>query len=459
VARFRDPDGPRILLSGESGGEGRNFQFACHLVCYDLPPSPSTLEQRIGRLDRLGQHRPVEIHLLAEPGEEAFLADLYQEEIGIFDDPVGGLDALLASLPSELAALRQAPPQAREAFRRELAQRVAAGRKAQREGYDPLLDIRSAALPELEGLTGRALGRLGEDAPEGPAAPIPAAAPGAAASIRESLSLLSRWLEEELEEVSVEVARRAGIDADTDQNVHPFEVAFTFGSHMRIEALPGMAIPEEPETHLGSFWRETAVLREELEWFATGHRLIEALVGLVRDGEAGRSAVFQVAAAPAAGALLCRFQVLLPQPADLEPGARVPSRQASRYLDLAPISLATSLAGGHAVLPGLAEAALAGEPGDGRPPSPLPGSALEGAFGAARREADALFQGRRQAALELLGRHAGAEEERLAAALASGADREIADEALAELREHRRAAAEAIGRARLQLDAAAILAP
>ena len=40
VARFRDPEGPMVLLSGESGGEGRNFQFASHLVCADLPDSP-----------------------------------------------------------------------------------------------------------------------------------------------------------------------------------------------------------------------------------------------------------------------------------------------------------------------------------------------------------------------------------------------------------------------------------
>src|SRR5512138_112825 len=104
VARFRDPEGPMVLLSGESGGEGRNFQFSHHLVCADLPDSPLVLEQRIGRLDRLGQTRPVEIHVVVEPGDEAFLADLYEKEIGIFDEPVGGLDAVLASLPDELEA-------------------------------------------------------------------------------------------------------------------------------------------------------------------------------------------------------------------------------------------------------------------------------------------------------------------------------------------------------------------
>src|SRR5439155_52755 len=50
VARFRDPDGPRVLLSTELGGEGRNFQHCHVLVNYDLAWSPAAIEQRIGRI-------------------------------------------------------------------------------------------------------------------------------------------------------------------------------------------------------------------------------------------------------------------------------------------------------------------------------------------------------------------------------------------------------------------------
>jgi ATP-dependent helicase HepA len=151
--------------------------------------------------------------------------------------------------------------------------------------------------------------------------------------------------------------------------------------------------------------------------------------------------------------------VLLPQAADLEPGARVPSRQASRYLDLAPMALATSLAEGHAVLPGLGDPTAGGEPRDGRPASRTPTASLEAAFRKAAREAEGLLGARRQAALARLARHAEAEEERLSEALAAGAEREIAEEALDELREHRRATEEAIGRARLELDAVAVVVP
>jgi ATP-dependent helicase HepA len=159
---------------------------------------------------------------------------------------------------------------------------VAEGRRAQHEGYDPLLDLRSAALPELARLVSSAFRRLGEEPPED----LGRTGEGT----QEALLALSRTLEEQLEEVCADVGRRVGVDVDTDQNVHPFEVSFTLGAHMRIEALPGMEMPEEPVTYLGSFWRETAVARDELHWFATGHKLVEALVGLVRDGDAGRAA-------------------------------------------------------------------------------------------------------------------------------------------------------------------------
>ncbi len=455
VARFRDPEGPMILLSGESGGEGRNFQFSHHLVCADLPESPLVLEQRIGRLDRLGQSRPVEIHLVVEPGEDAFLADLYEKEIGIFEEPVGGLDAVLASLPEELEALRRKrSAKSREAFRADLAARVAAARKAQHEG-DPLLDIRSASLPELARLARGAFERLGEEPPEGIDGPDPGAV------LQEALVTLSRWLEEELEEVTVEIGHRVGMEVDTDQNVHPFEVAYTLGAGMKIEALPGMQMPEEPVTFLGSFWRETAVARDELQWFATGHKLVEALVGLVRDGDAGRAAALRREWAPRRGALYARFLPELATSADVAPGARVASRQASRYLDLTPISVAVELEGAYRAAPGAA-ARLEAEIEDTSDAKlgPAPASVVDAARAAAEAEARAVLARRAEEAKGLLLAHADGEEERLVeAAFQGGAPRARVEAALALLRQHRDVVGEAISRVKLDLDAVALVVP
>jgi len=64
AAYFADEeDGAQVLICSEIGSEGRNFQFAHHLVLFDLPLNPDLLEQRIGRLDRIGQTQTVQIHV------------------------------------------------------------------------------------------------------------------------------------------------------------------------------------------------------------------------------------------------------------------------------------------------------------------------------------------------------------------------------------------------------------
>lgn len=68
AAWFAEEDGASILLCSEIGSEGRNFQFAHHLVLFDLPRDPEVLEQRIGRLDRIGQTEDVQIHVPYVPG-------------------------------------------------------------------------------------------------------------------------------------------------------------------------------------------------------------------------------------------------------------------------------------------------------------------------------------------------------------------------------------------------------
>ncbi|HAZ14299.1 MAG: hypothetical protein A2X86_18920 [Bdellovibrionales bacterium GWA2_49_15] len=74
AAYFAEPDGARILLCTEIGSEGRNFAFCQHLVLFDLPRNPDLLEQRIGRLDRIGQKKDIHIHVpyVAGTWEEIF---------------------------------------------------------------------------------------------------------------------------------------------------------------------------------------------------------------------------------------------------------------------------------------------------------------------------------------------------------------------------------------------------
>jgi ATP-dependent helicase HepA len=64
AAYFAEEEGgAQALICSEIGSEGRNFQFAHHLICFDLPAHPDLLEQRIGRLDRIGQGTDIHIHV------------------------------------------------------------------------------------------------------------------------------------------------------------------------------------------------------------------------------------------------------------------------------------------------------------------------------------------------------------------------------------------------------------
>jgi ATP-dependent helicase HepA len=86
AAWFADhEDGAQVLICSEIGSEGRNFQFAHHLVLYDLPLNPDLLEQRIGRLDRIGQNAVINIHVPYVKGSaQQVLFRWYHEGLGAF---------------------------------------------------------------------------------------------------------------------------------------------------------------------------------------------------------------------------------------------------------------------------------------------------------------------------------------------------------------------------------------
>ena len=86
AAWFSEPEGARVLICSEIGSEGRNFQFAHHLVLFDLPSNPGLLEQRIGRLDRIGQTATVQIHVPYVVGSsQEFVADWYHQGLDAFE--------------------------------------------------------------------------------------------------------------------------------------------------------------------------------------------------------------------------------------------------------------------------------------------------------------------------------------------------------------------------------------
>lgn len=137
--------GAQILLCSEIGSEGRNFQFASDLILFDLPANPDVLEQRIGRLDRIGQENRIQIHVpyLVGTAQERMFR-WYNEALNIFSNIsptaqtlqenfiVALKDCLLADKGQEFEDLLEEVSVQREALEAEL-----------QEGRDRLLEYNS----------------------------------------------------------------------------------------------------------------------------------------------------------------------------------------------------------------------------------------------------------------------------------------------------------------------------
>ncbi|MCB1735529.1 MAG: RNA polymerase-associated protein RapA [Gammaproteobacteria bacterium] len=107
AAWFADThDGARALICSEIGSEGRNFQFVHHLVLFDLPLNPDLLEQRIGRLDRIGQKHDIHIHVPYRPGSAgARMLAWYLDGLDAFHAPCPDAITVFDRLGERLQAL------------------------------------------------------------------------------------------------------------------------------------------------------------------------------------------------------------------------------------------------------------------------------------------------------------------------------------------------------------------
>ncbi len=107
AAYFADPESAaRLLICSEIGSEGRNFQFVHHLILLDLPTNPDLLQQRIGRLDRIGQKHIIQIHVpYLEHTDNAALYRWYDEGLNAFACNSSSAQRVADMLHDELAAV------------------------------------------------------------------------------------------------------------------------------------------------------------------------------------------------------------------------------------------------------------------------------------------------------------------------------------------------------------------
>jgi ATP-dependent helicase HepA len=263
VAQFRLPSGPSMLLATECGGEGRNFEFCHRLVLFDLPWSAVAVEQRIGRLDRIGRDKPVEIVYVRPPeGLGASIATLF-EAIGLFREPLGGLERELKSVERAIedAALSDAETIPASFFEDAVVQ-AKAGRDR----------IAAAAYHELY--------RDPFDAKDAEAI----------------LARVPADIDELTEDVVLGACAQLGLRVEEHRGgrVH----SILFGNHAKVDSLPGV---QGGASFLGTFDRAEAVADESIDYYASGHPLVEGLLAELDDGPLGRTAILHVDAKGGSG--------------------------------------------------------------------------------------------------------------------------------------------------------------
>ena len=256
VARFRADDGPSILVSTEAGGEGRNFEFCHRLVLYDLPWKPSTVEQRIGRLDRIGRAMPVRIVYFRPPsGIGADVVRLF-ESLGLFQEPMAGLEPQLAHIERAIEDIALDPDAT-----------LTDGQLA------ALLADAQAARTRIHDAIYRQLHREPYRAELGPAI----------------LARVPPDLDALIERVVVNAASRLGFRVEQVRG--PRAYAIEFGNEALVDSLAG--VPAGTST-VGTFDREYAVEDETIDFFSSGHPLVEGLLAHFEDDPKGRVARLEV---------------------------------------------------------------------------------------------------------------------------------------------------------------------
>ena len=148
AANFSKPNGANLLIASEIGSEGRNFQFSHHLVLFDLPLDAALVEQRIGRLDRIGQTKDIVVHVpyVKGSGQEVMFR-WYNEGLNAFGAPLmSGGELFLKYTDSLIEALAD-PRHALESFVKDVIPQVRkdceAIRKNIEKGRDRLLEYNS----------------------------------------------------------------------------------------------------------------------------------------------------------------------------------------------------------------------------------------------------------------------------------------------------------------------------
>lgn len=277
AAYFAEDDGAQVLLCSEIGGEGRNFQFCSQLVLFDLPVHPDSLEQRIGRLDRIGQKGTIKVAVPYVEGTPSQALFEWHKLTGVFERPLPSGDPLMDRLQESLFAMLQSfTPRNKcrqselEAFLEHTKEVLAEHLKNVQTNVDFLVDINSYDQPLGESLAAEIV-----DAPVAP--------------LKECISAMLEHfgvVEEEL--------------------ASPGLLKIKSSDLMKVSPYPGL----RDGGYLATYERSIALAREEVQFLSMDHPLVEGTLGLVLDQSEGKACTGLWAGAPEQN-LLVQFLFLL----------------------------------------------------------------------------------------------------------------------------------------------------
>ncbi len=262
AAWFAEPGGAQVLICSEIGSEGRNFQFAHHLVLFDLPLDPELLEQRIGRLDRIGQTADVKIHLPFLRGSATELLQRWHHDgLDGIEHALRGGNAYLEkfgrrvrSLACDFHLSAHEPVGETAKLIEDTARYRARLEERLRKGQDRLLALQSNR-PERAGLIIDKIRRIDGDSA--------------------------------LEEFMTRVFDHFGVDAEEvdERTVHLQQGNFSS------EVLPGLP----PDGLSATFDRTKALGREDIQFLTWDHPVVRDSIDLILGSDRGTSGIVTLA--------------------------------------------------------------------------------------------------------------------------------------------------------------------
>lgn len=276
AAYFSDEeDGAQVLICSEIGSEGRNFQFAHHLVLFDMPLNADLLEQRIGRLDRIGQLQTVQIHVpyYVNSVQEKLLR-WYDESLNAIRQVCSIGQTIYKIYAKELHAclLNQKDASSFEELLAQARNKVLEMQHELQEGRDRLLELNSCN-------------------------------PEQAAEVVNNILDASRQLE--LADYMERVCDQFGVE-QTYHSLH--SVVLQPGDHMHGHSFPGLS--EDGLT--ATYDRSKALHREDMQFHTWEHPMVTGSIDMILSGNFGNSTLCTVklqALKPSTILLECIFTI------------------------------------------------------------------------------------------------------------------------------------------------------